>query len=407
VQTFELGVSMDARRTGIAMVVVGGAALTGSIIADTIRYESDDTLVNREGIFDLSIFSHVVFFAGLCVVALGAITLAVGPWLLNNRRNRLVPVLAGVFALAIVAGCAAAANSSDYAEPAGDHHADDSTGGATGAGDHHADEAADEGADEGTDHHAEGAMDHDVEGMDHGTDADAAVAPGAVIPGTADGTSPCEIAQPAPVSPGQVGSGEGGQEGSDAGEHGHRGMVKQYELTAEERVQLQAEMALSRTVVDQFPTVADAEAAGYKRSTPYVPCIGAHYTNVSRVVRFDPAAPSELLYDGTDPDSLLVGLSYLVLDTTGAPAGFAGENDIWHQHNANGGLCLNPNLEVIGGEDMSEEDCTARGGTKGGGIMENIWMMHAWVVPGWECSWGVFSGECPELGGTLGGTAHD
>ena len=27
-----------------------------------------------------------------------------------------------------------------------------------------------------------------------------------------------------------------------------------------------------------------------------------------------------------------------------------------------------------------------------------------WVVPGWECTWGVFAGECPELGGTMG---HD
>jgi len=26
-------------------------------------------------------------------------------------------------------------------------------------------------------------------------------------------------------------------------------------------------------------------------------------------------------------------------------------------------------------------------------------------VPGFECTWGVFSGECPELGGKLGGTA--
>jgi hypothetical protein len=34
-------------------------------------------------------------------------------------------------------------------------------------------------------------------------------------------------------------------------------------------------------------------------------------------------------------------------------------------------------------------------------------MVHAWVAPGWECSWGVFAGECPELGGKLGGTAWD
>jgi hypothetical protein len=34
-------------------------------------------------------------------------------------------------------------------------------------------------------------------------------------------------------------------------------------------------------------------------------------------------------------------------------------------------------------------------------------MLHDWIVPGWECSWGVFAGECPELGGRNGGTAWD
>ena len=27
--------------------------------------------------------------------------------------------------------------------------------------------------------------------------------------------------------------------------------------------------------------------------------------------------------------------------------------------------------------------------------------------PGWECSWGVFAGECAELGGRIGGTVFD
>jgi hypothetical protein len=34
-------------------------------------------------------------------------------------------------------------------------------------------------------------------------------------------------------------------------------------------------------------------------------------------------------------------------------------------------------------------------------------MVHDWIVPGWECSWGVFAGECPELGGVTGKTAWD
>jgi hypothetical protein len=136
----------------------------------------------------------------------------------------------------------------------------------------------------------------------------------------------------------------------------------------------------------------------------YVPCIGAHFTNLRLVVGFDPAAPSELLYDGTAPNSKIVGLSYLVFHPGGPPEGFAGPNDVFHQHNANGGLCLKGS-SVVGGESMSKKTCELIGGHKSAKLMANVWMVHAWVAPGWECSWGVFAGECPELGGKLGATA--
>lgn len=229
-----------------------------------------------------------------------------------------------------------------------------------------------------------------------------------VIAQTATGTSPCEIASPTPASPGQVGAGTGGSESNvkalaEVG-HGGRGMVTQLPLTQAQHVELAQQMEQARTVVAKYPTVASALAGGYDESTPYVPCIGAHYTKLRLVGRFDPLAPSELLYDGTSPDAKLVGLSYLVYHRNGPPRGFAGPNDHWHQHNANGGLCLRGTF-VVGGEDTSPQQCAKRGGKKTRLI--DIWMMHAWVVPGLECSWGVFSGECPELGGRLGGTAWE
>lgn len=207
-------------------------------------------------------------------------------------------------------------------------------------------------------------------------------------------STPCEEAG-APASPAQVSDTEG---------HFHRGPAPQKPLDAATRQLLADQQAQARTVVDKFPTVAAAEAGGYHKSTPYVPCIGAHYTNPSLVAGFGPAAPSELLFDGTNPDSKLVGLSYLVWHPAGAPAGFAGPNDIWHQHNSNGGLCFRDGL-VIGGESVSREQCAAAGGQKR--LLPDLWMVHNWVVPGWECSWGVFAPECPELGGRVGGTAFD
>ncbi len=228
-----------------------------------------------------------------------------------------------------------------------------------------------------------------------------------VIVGSATGTSPCEIAAPTPASPGEVGAGTGGSASNVnvlASEHGGRGMVEQQTLTHSQRVELEQQMEQARAVAAKYPTVATALAGHYEESTPYVPCIGAHYTNIQLAIGFDPSAPSELLYDGTKPDSKLVGLSYLVYHPGGPPPGFAGPNDHWHQHNANGGLCLRGGF-VVGGEETSPQRCGQLGGEKT--PLLDIWMMHAWVVPGFECSWGVFSGECPELGGRLGGTAWE
>ena len=231
-----------------------------------------------------------------------------------------------------------------------------------------------------------------------------------VIPGSATGTSPCEKAAPTPASPGQVAGGSGGTDSIKtpaevaAAEHGLRGKVQPAPLTKAEQRALEAQMAAAKNVTRLYPTVKDAEAAGYSMSTPYVPCIGAHYTNISLVKAFDPQKPSELLYSGTTPDAKILGLSYLVYHTNGPPPGFAGPNDRWHQHNSNGGLCLKGSV-VIAGEESTRQQCAAMGGRKT--LLTDIWMVHAWIVPGVACDWGTFSGECPELGGRLGGTAAD
>ena len=209
------------------------------------------------------------------------------------------------------------------------------------------------------------------------------------------GNTPCEKSGP-PASQAQVIDSEG---------HSHRGPTPQVPVDQATRTQLAAQQKLARAVAEKYPTVADAQRAGYLMSTVYVPCIGAHYTNAPLAARFDPSAPAELLYDGTQPTSRIVGLSYLVYHPGGQPAGFAGPNDNWHQHNFNGGLCFNGFGVVVGSEDMTQAQCAARGGQKI--VLVDTWMLHDWVVPGFECSWGVFAPECPELGGRVGGSAYD
>ncbi len=206
------------------------------------------------------------------------------------------------------------------------------------------------------------------------------------------GDTPCELSGP-PASEGTLQKGEG---------HNERGPSPQEPLTEAERVSLVEQQSQARAVAVEFPTVAAAEAGGYRQSTVFVPCIGAHYTNSRYAGGFDPAHPSELLFDGTAPESKIVGLSYLVFSPAGAPEGFAGPNDFWHTHSSNGGLCIKGGI-VVGAENVSVEECAARGGNKVG--LKGVYMVHNWVVPGWECSWGVFAGECPELGGTAGKNA--
>jgi hypothetical protein len=231
-----------------------------------------------------------------------------------------------------------------------------------------------------------------------------------IVKGSANGSSPCEKAAPTPSSPGELGGGTGSNSnvtdaaGVAAEEHGARGQVVPNALTAAQQTALNQQLAAATAVTKEFPTVKQAVAAGYMESTPYVPCIGAHYTNITLAGSFDPSKPAELLYDGTSPDSKIVGLSYLVFHHLSPPPGFAGSNDLWHQHNANGGLCLKGGF-VIGSESTSRQQCAAMGGRKT--LLTDVWMLHAWVVPGFSCSWGVFSGECPALGGELCGNSSE
>jgi hypothetical protein len=200
---------------------------------------------------------------------------------------------------------------------------------------------------------------------------------------SANGTSPCEESGP-PVSEGQA-----------AGGHGERGPSSQVAIDdAPTRELLGQQLAVARFVALSFPTAADAQKAGYIRITPYVPCIGAHWIKTSIMDgTFDVNQPEMLLYDASGLDGRMVGLSYWARTAPDSPPeGFAGPNDHWHQHI---GLCIGRG-GVIGNEATTQAKCEQMGGQKTDG--KDSWMVHVWVVPGWESAWGLFSGEHPELG---------
>ena len=186
----------------------------------------------------------------------------------------------------------------------------------------------------------------------------------------------------------------------DGGHGGHMGAQPWIGLTdAEQCATLQAELDTAREIALSYPTAADATAAGWVRVTPYVPGIAAHYMNFGYVDGvFELEKPEMILYDGSGPEAKVVGLSYYVLheSDTEPTQGFTGDNDHYHRHV---GLCVGAG-GVIGDTTTSDEECAAMGGRKQNGGAG--WMSHAWVVPGCESPWGVFSAANPLLDSQLG-----
>jgi hypothetical protein len=76
---------------------------------------------------------------------------------------------------------------------------------------------------------------------------------------------------------------------------------------------LAAQLVRAHRAAQRYPTVAAAESAGYTLGDSYNAGLGVHYQNWNLLGPFDPDRPLELLYDGTAPDSRLVGLAYVVL----------------------------------------------------------------------------------------------
>jgi hypothetical protein len=153
----------------------------------------------------------------------------------------------------------------------------------------------------------------------------------------------------------------------------------------------------ARDFAMRYPTVADATKAGFVMAGGFAPLVGAHYVGIANAASgaFDAGNASTLIYDGTNPDSRIVGLMYLG-GAGQAPEGFAGPNDHWHRHT---GVCVKFTAGVIEVPFPADADITKKmcDGKKGTFMNRTTWMVHAWVVPGWESPSGVFSHDNPNL----------
>jgi hypothetical protein len=202
-----------------------------------------------------------------------------------------------------------------------------------------------------------------------------------------------------------------GAEGDDLGfaelSNGHQHEHTTDEpLTARERVTLARQIAATAELVERYPTVAHAEAAGWTRAGPFSPGLGTHYMspNIARDATGVDAGTMDpdnmptpmLVFDGLDADAPLAGFMYQAYGG-GEPEGFAGPNDHWHYHESvciktEGGVLTTPFGADL--EGVTERMCTDVGGQW---IETTGYMVHVWSVPGYESPDGMFTELNPRI----------
>jgi hypothetical protein len=199
-----------------------------------------------------------------------------------------------------------------------------------------------------------------------------------------------------------------GAEGDDLGfselSNGHQHEHNTEALTSDETVELSQQLAATSQLVEKYPTIADAEAAGWRRAGPFSPGLGTHYSSPDYVMNADgdmDAADLQaplLVYDGLGPDAKLAGFMYTAYGRETPPEGFAGPNDVWHYHEnvcikmaADGGIDTPFGADL---EGVTKAMCDDAGGT----WIENTgFMVHVWNVPGYESPDGMFTELNPRI----------
>jgi hypothetical protein len=177
---------------------------------------------------------------------------------------------------------------------------------------------------------------------------------------------------------------------SEIHDHDHEHGAEHRDLTPEEQATFDAQWRTAVEAAEDLRTIEQIEAAGYVRSSGETDGAGEHWTNWELVdAPFDPARPSQILLDELvwGEGLELIAFSYWVT-SDGPPEGFAGDLDVWHRHR---GVCFR-NGQIMD-ENRQPEECPGQDWFNG----ENLWMLHAWVVPGVENDYGIFHNVNPLL----------
>lgn len=163
-------------------------------------------------------------------------------------------------------------------------------------------------------------------------------------------------------------------------------------MTDDELAQYGEQLDIAREAALEFPTLADARAAGWILVGSKVSGAGQMVmdpTSNSQEQVFDPAVPQGLLYESSIDTAPIVGLQYNAWTSDGSiPVGFIGHDAMWHMHT---GTCeISDSFSVVYDESVTGTKCSQVNGTLTNSVS---WMVRAWVIPGWESSQGPLSHE--------------
>lgn len=175
-------------------------------------------------------------------------------------------------------------------------------------------------------------------------------------------------------------------------------------VTAAQRTLLSHQMSVALETALRFPTLADAIRGGLRAAGPFSPGLGLHMSAFGNFVYGAGTGPmtdaqiehpTSWIFDGTKPDSRVAGLFYSAIVPN--PQGFAGPNDVWHQHK-NICIVLSPgggiNTPLGADRDVTTAQCGAVHGLL---IKATGPLLHVWIVPGYEDSQGVFAHLNPAI----------
>ncbi len=186
------------------------------------------------------------------------------------------------------------------------------------------------------------------------------------------------------------------------GQHNHDEVARD-PLSARDKSLLDDQLKVAAASAVRLASLSDVVDDGYVMGSAFIPAAGAHWIRWSLVDQpFEAGRPSMVLLNGSEADADVVGFSYVLRNVGGAPEGFAGSSDVWHRHT---GICF-ANGRVVSSDILSRPDCrvlslmiAADPGRVSVDLLagDDIWMLHAWVVPRYPNPGGIFVTNNPNI----------